>query len=103
MAMNSRVTKIIILALLQGFSFSLMAHVVLDYPKGGETFNGGQTVNIQWHITISHNTLNWDLYYSGDGGTTWTPIELELPAGDLNYQCDVPVNFTTQGRVRVIQ
>ncbi|MEP6796236.1 MAG: T9SS type A sorting domain-containing protein [Saprospiraceae bacterium] len=95
--------KIVVIALLQTFSTVLSAHVELDYPVGGETFTSGTTVNIQWHIAIAHNTLNWDLYFSQDGGVNWTPIQLGLPPGQLSFMWQVPSTATTQGRVRVFQ
>ena len=101
--MKTLFSKIAFILLLQGFTASLYAHVELDYPQGGETFNVGQTVNIQWHIAIAHNTLNWDLLYSTDGGSTWEPIQMDLPPGSLSYAWVVPSTVTTQARVSVIQ
>lgn len=77
------------------------AHVALDYPVGGETFNQGDTVNIQWHIVIPHDLQNWDLYFSDDGGAIWQPIELDLPPAQLNYLWVVPGDPTTQGRIKI--
>ncbi|MFQ5447103.1 MAG: multicopper oxidase domain-containing protein [Saprospiraceae bacterium] len=83
-------------------SFAGKAHVAVDYPAGGETFTAGETVTIQWHIVIPHNTLNWDLFFSSDGGTTWEAIQMDVPPGELSYQWTVPPIATTQGRVLVI-
>jgi hypothetical protein len=101
--MKSLVYKIVVIALMQSLSSTLLAHVILDYPQGGETFNWGETVTIQWHVYVPHNTLNWDLFFSADGGTTWTPIELDIPVSVLSYQWHVPDTMTTQGMVRVVQ
>ncbi len=101
--MKTLVFKLMFIALMQGISFNLFAHVILDYPVGGETFTWGQTVTIQWHVYIPHNTLNWDLYFSGDGGTTWSAIQLDLPVGQLSYQWIVPDTSVTEGRIRVVQ
>lgn len=86
-----------------GYSYTLSAHVSLDNPVGGETYTVGQTVTIQWHITIPHNTLNWDILFSPDGGATWTYIYQDLPVGNSSYQWVVPSTITTQARVSVIQ
>jgi Multicopper oxidase len=91
-----------LLALLTSWAFSARAHVAVDYPAGGETFTAGQTVNIQWQILISHNTLNWDLFFSSDGGTNWDTIQMDVPPGELSYQWTVPAIATTQGRVLVV-
>ncbi|MBP8085965.1 MAG: T9SS type A sorting domain-containing protein [Saprospiraceae bacterium] len=101
--MKTLISKIAFILLLQGFAGTLLAHVELDYPVGGETFNPGQSVTIQWHIAIAHNTLNWDLLFSADGGSTWEAIQMDLPAGSLSYNWIVPSNITSQARVSVIQ
>ncbi len=101
--MNTLLTKIAIIASALCFSLNARAHVVIDYPKGGETLTSGSMVTIQWHIAIPHNTLNWDLYFSSNGGTTWQAIQLDLPAGDLSYAWQVPATAGTQSRVKVIQ
>ena len=101
--MKTFISKIAFVFLLQGFTGNLLAHVELDYPVGGESFTTGQTVTIQWHIAIAHNTLNWDLFYSSDGGSTWETIQMDLPPGSLSYTWTVPSNVTSQARVSVIQ
>ena len=101
--MNSLFSKIIFTVFLLGSTLTLFAHVELDNPKGGEVFVSGSTVTIQWHITITHVTLNWDLLFSPDGGTTWEAIHMDIPAGALSYQWHVPDLSTTQARVSIIQ
>ena len=101
--MNRIVYKALSLFLFLSSSYSLFAHVELDNPVGGETFVSGTTVTIQWHITIAHNTLNWDLLFSPDGGNSWEPIQFDLPAGNLSYQWHVPDGATSLARVSVIQ
>jgi len=96
-------SKFIAVVFFFGVSTRIMAHVEIDYPVGGETLTAGQHVTIQWHIAIPHNTLNWDVYYSPDGGTTWEVIQQDLPAGDLSYNWQVPEGATAQARVRVFQ
>ncbi len=80
---------------------SAKAHVVLDFPLGGETFTAGDTVNIQWHIQIQHDLQNWDLFFSPDGGITWQVIQLDLDPSVLNYQWVVPRVATQQGRIKI--
>jgi len=93
--MNTLASKILIIALMLSFSYNLLAHVELDYPQGGETFMSGEIVTIQWHIAIAHNTLNWDLYFSPDGGMTWEAIQIDIPPGELSYLWEVPAGTTT--------
>ena len=78
------------------------AHVNLISPVGGEIFNAGETVNIQWEIVISHNTENWDLFFSEDGGNTWNPIEMNISLNILSYQWIVPDISTSQGQIRIV-
>jgi hypothetical protein len=90
-------------------SFSLIlsgnaaAHVVLDYPVGGETFQAGDVIVIQWHIAISHGPANWDLYFSRDGGSTWETIAMNLPESRLTYDWTIPNIATDSGQVKVVQ
>ena len=86
------------------------AHVHLHEPNGGEEFEAGSVVTVRWEIQVSHNTENWDLWYSttGDAGP-WIPIAMNLPAGDISegaihtFAWAVPNTLSTQCRVRVRQ
>lgn len=82
---------------------SVTAHVSLDYPNGGETFQAGDVVTIQWHVAIYHGPANWDLYFSKDGGSTWESIATDLPESQLSYGWTVPNIETDSGQVKVIQ
>jgi len=99
--MKSLKTAILPLVLLMALGSTAKAHVALDYPVGGETFNQGDTVDVQWHILIPHDLQNWDLYFSDDGGVTWQAIELDLPPSQFNYLWVVPGIATTQGRIKI--
>ena len=101
--MNAFVSKIGLVALFIIQCYFVKAHVALDYPIGGETFIVNEPLTIQWHVVVPHNTLNWDLYYSPDGGVTWDTIQLDIPTSQLSYDWVVPDQPTAQGRVRVIQ
>jgi len=101
--MNTLVSKIGLIVLFISQSYFVKAHVALDYPLGGETFIVNEPLTIQWHVVVPHNTLNWDLFYSPDGGATWDTIQLDIPTSQLSYNWIAPDQPTTQGRVRVIQ
>ena len=85
------------------FSSTIFPHVHLTYPLGGETFNAGDTVNIEWEVVIDHGPNNWDLYFSPDGGSTVSEIALNLPKEQLSYSWVVPDNPTNQGTIIVVQ
>jgi len=95
--------KITVMLLVMGLSTQAFAHVSLNNPVGGETFEPGEMVTIQWTELVAHNTINWDLYFSSDGGATWDAILLDIDYGTLSYAWTVPDVNTTQGVVRVVQ
>ncbi len=84
-------------------SLQLQAHVEMNYPQGGETYSPGDSVNITWTETVAHNTLNWDLLYSVDGGHTWSPIKEDIPLEARSYQWIIPDVSTMDGRIKIIQ
>lgn len=85
------------------FFQNVLAHVTLLYPIGGETFQTGEVVEIQWSEPISHGPADWDLYFSDDGGSTWQSIAPDLPHSQLDYNWTVPDIATDSGQVKVIQ
>ena len=90
------------LSLLIGF-LPCYAHVELISPEGGESFSPDETVSIQWKELIPHNTLNWDLYFSNDGGSTWLIIEEDIAIETLIYAWTVLDDATNEGRIRIVQ
>jgi len=97
-----RLNKILIICFLL-YSSTIFGHVFLSYPHGGETFNVGDTVNIEWVIEIDHGPNNWDLYFSPDGGSNVSEIAFNLPKEQLNYMWIVPDNPTNQGIIIIVQ
>jgi len=79
------------------------AHVELNYPEGGETFFSGDTVIIKWTEVVSHDTQNWELYYSPNAGETWVTISDNIDYTLREYKWAVPFEETTTGRIKVIQ
>ena len=101
--MKALLLKTGIVALFISLSFSVKAHVALDYPHGGETFIVGETVTIQWQVLVQHVTLNWDVYFSSDSGMTWDTLQLDISTSQLSYNWVIPDLNISTGRVRVIQ
>ncbi len=81
----------------------LRAHVDLNHPLGGESFNPGDKVHIIWTEVVKHNTLNWDLFFSVDGGSTWNILKEDIPLEELDYLWIVPDHSTNQAKIRIIQ
>lgn len=80
-----------------------MAHVNLIKPSGGGSFEPGQSVDIEWEVAIQHDTQNWDLYLSLDGGKNYQAIELDLDVKTLRYEWTVPYKSSTQAMIKVVQ
>ena len=81
----------------------LLGHVDLINPLGGETLHPGDEVNVEWVETQSHNTLNWDLLFSMDGGLSWDTVKTDIPFESRSYLWTVPATTTVQGQIRIVQ
>ncbi len=85
------------------------AHVTLNNPSGGETFSPGETVTVEWQMTVAHNLQNWDLYFSSNGGGTWVAIKMDIPPTSfepgtvMTFAWLVPPTQTFQGQIRIVQ
>ncbi len=95
----SVIRKSWIAALLLLVTTPAFSHVVVDSPNGGEVFEVGSTITISWHIAITHDLLNWDVWYSTVGaGGPFTTIAMDLPAGSAavgsvhSYNWTIPVD-----------
>jgi len=83
-------------------SNSSFAHIKLLDPEGGETFVVGEVIIISWEEEQTHMAIDFDLYFSSDGGETWEEIA-SLNVDRLEYPWTVPDIETEQGKIRVIQ
>lgn len=83
-------------------SNSSFAHIKLLDPQGGESFVPGEVITISWEEEQTHMAIDFDLYFSSDGGVTWEEIA-SLNVDRLEYTWTVPDIETEQGKIRVIQ
>ncbi len=83
--------------------FQLNAHVDLTNPRGGEVFFSGNSLEVTWVEVLAHNTLNWDLLFSEDGGLSWDTVMANIPVEEMSYQWTVPAVQTTKGRIKIVQ
>jgi hypothetical protein len=83
--------------------FQLEGHVELTNPEGGETYHPGNAVTVTWVEVVRHNPLNWDLLFSGDGGSSWDTIKGNIPVETLSYQWTVPETSTVKARIKIVQ
>jgi len=79
-----------------------LAHVELINPQGGETFYSGDTVVIQWKQLATHDTQNWELYYSTDGGMNWEVISKNIGVSFREFAWLVPDEASTKAKIKVL-
>ena len=82
---------------------NLAAHVELNYPQGSQSFFVGDTVEIKWQNIIIHDPIDWDLYFSSDGGSSWQAIKLDILTTIFKYQWIVPNIITDSAQIRIVQ
>ena len=106
--MKTIVRHLLCCATLVAGAGTAQAHVGVLNPNGGETFQVGEQVSIEWTVLISHALQNWDIRYSVTGaGGPWIPVALNLPPGSNavgsvhTYLWTVPNTPSDQVRVRV--
>jgi len=80
-----------------------MAHVDLLNPNGGETYNPGQIIQIEWQEVLRHEPLNWDILFSSDGGVSWDTVKSNIPISTMNYSWELPNIVTLAGRIKIVQ
>ena len=75
---------------------------------GGMTFQQGQNVGIAWILRgegvkyfESNNWAECELYFSADGGQTWTRITPELNISRRSYEWTMPNVLTRQGVIAI--
>ena len=91
-----------LLFILIGVSQSI-AHVNLLNPLGGEIYEPGNVISIEWQEIQSHETLNWDILFSHDGGNTWDTINSNIPINTIQYSWVLPDTPTTKGQIKIVQ
>ncbi len=74
----------------------------LTWPDGGETLTAGKTYNVTWY-EVDDRTWSADLWYSTNGGSTWSGIGVVEPSspGWKTYAWTVPTVSTTKARVKI--
>jgi len=81
----------------------ITAHVELLNPNGGETYNPGQIIQIEWQEVLRHDFLNWDILFSPDGGVSWDTVKSNIPLATMNYSWELPYINTSEGRIKIVQ
>ncbi len=81
----------------------IAAHVDLLSPNGGETYNPGQIILIEWQEVIRHESLDWDILFSSDGGFSWDTVKSNIPITTMNYSWELPNIITLVARIKIVQ
>ncbi|HXF05639.1 MAG TPA: Ser-Thr-rich GPI-anchored membrane family protein [Blastocatellia bacterium] len=82
---------------------SVAPSVTLLYPTGGETFAGGSQVTVRWSSSDNITVASHDLYFSSNGGATFSPIATGLSGSQQSFSWTVPNNLaTSRAQIRVI-
>ncbi len=68
-------------------------------PNGGEHYTEGDTITVRWTFA---DVTSVDLYFSSDGGSTWTLIATGLAASAGRYDWVAPNAPGDRYRVRVV-
>ncbi len=78
-------------------------YVMVRKPNGGERWTGGSDHYISWVMNdLSDDSLYVQIYYSGNGGVSWTLIsEGVYPNGDRFWVWEVPEVDTDVALIRV--
>jgi hypothetical protein len=74
--------------------------IILDFPNGGETLAGPQTIT--WQADDADgDSLIYDLLYSPDNGQSWLPLAVRLNQTHYTFYTDqLPASY--EGLIRVI-
>ena len=95
--------KRLLIVVLYFFYTGLNAHCELVFPQGGESFIANSTIEIEWFPTVPHDTENWDVLISADGGITWDTLQANIHVDTLTFSWLVPNSASSETRIRVIQ
>ena len=69
-------------------------------PNGGESFLFNTNCNISWSAS-GGSPIRYDVYWSSNGGSTWTALASNLSASANSFLWRVPRQQTTSARIKV--
>ncbi len=74
--------------------------ITVTYPNGGESFMFGSGIDIQWMASDMISTVN--IYFSSDGGATWTTVATGVSASLGVYHWTAPSEESHQCLIKVV-
>ncbi len=72
----------------------------LTFPYGGETFNPGSKLLVQWDAW-GNNAGGFSLAYSCDGGASWSNIEASIPQEVRQFEWSLPDTVSSRTLLRL--
>ena len=94
----------LILVILLIFIYQIaIAHIRILNPVGGEMFNAGEQITIQWDPYIEHGPATFTIEFSSDGGNNWASIKTEIDKSISSYIWTLPNIQTNLAKIKVIQ
>jgi hypothetical protein len=82
---------------------NLFGHVDLETKLTDSIFSPGDEIKLEWLVVIEHDPIDWDLYYSIDGGETWEVIEEGIRLERLDYVWKAPDVESSRMMVQIVQ
>lgn len=79
--------------------FSIGISMEVTSPNGGEVFTGNTVETISWNAAGTSNSFN--IYYSTNGGSSWTTIVSNYSTVSGTYDWTVPNLSSTTCKIRV--
>ncbi|MDD3875540.1 MAG: T9SS type A sorting domain-containing protein [Bacteroidales bacterium] len=79
--------------------FNIQPTITVTNPNNGGTYASGATLNITW--TAQGVSNYYDINYSLNGGSTWTPIVINSNITTNSYNWTVPAVSSTNCLIRV--
>lgn len=73
----------------------------LTYPNGGQSLNGGCTINVTWQVGGGNVAANVNILFSQDGGLTFPTTLASNVANDGAQEVVLPCVATTQTDARI--
>ncbi|MDD5466037.1 MAG: Ser-Thr-rich GPI-anchored membrane family protein, partial [Candidatus Omnitrophica bacterium] len=80
-------------------NFAIKGRLVVTYPNGGETLIVGTAYDVLWSTAGTISKVN--LYYSTDGGTSYTSTIATAVTNTNSYSWTIPDAIGTQVKVKV--
>ena len=79
------------------------AHVLLETKLTDSIYEPGDMISLSWSVVIEHDPVDWDLYYSTDGGESWEVIEEGIRLEILTYEWTAPDVESSRVMVQIVQ